>query len=387
LHVLVIGGGVVGCGAAYAMARRGTEITLLERSSIGSGASGAAAGMLAPLAESRSRDAFAEFGSAALAGFGSWLAEVQEAAGMSADACAHGSLVLAAGDAQAAALAARLRWQRTLDGAALYLDHRQLHELVPGLSPKFTAAVHYPSELSVDAGRYTLALRRAAEAAGARIVEGTEVVAVDLRARDAQVRLRTGAELTGDAVLLTVGSEVALLRATGVELPLVAVKGEIIRLRPAGRMSELIIFGPGGYLTPRADGSVLVGATQDPMRQDREVRAGAVDGLLSFALRTMPALADAAFAGAWSGLRPQLADLLPAIGPVPGKDRLFVSLGHHRNGILLAGWSGDVIARSILDSEAVPEAVSPARFFAQPPVAVPRLPTSALLPQPTQDRR
>ncbi|HVB77142.1 MAG TPA: glycine oxidase ThiO [Candidatus Nitrosotalea sp.] len=385
MHVLVIGGGVVGCGAAYALARRGSEITLLERSSVGSGASGAAAGMLAPLAESRSQDAFAEFGSSALAGFGSWLAEVQEAAGMSADVFAHGSVVLAAGDAQAAELADRLSWQRTLDPTALYLDRGQLGGLVSGLSPRFTAAVHYPGELSVDAARYTLALRRAAEAAGARFVEGTEVVAVDVRARDARVRLRTGAEVTGDAVLLTVGSEVALLRAVGVGLPLIAVKGEIIRLRPPGRVSQQIVFGPGGYLTPRADGSLLVGATQDPMRQDLTVRAGSVDGLLKFAFSTMPALTNAAFAGAWSGLRPQLADLLPAIGPVPGRDRLFVSLGHHRNGILLAGWSAEVIARSILESEPVPEAVSPARFPA-PPVA-PTLSAAARIAQPAWEPR
>ena len=48
-RVVVIGGGVIGCAAALALARRGASVTLLERDAIAAGASQAAAGMLAPL--------------------------------------------------------------------------------------------------------------------------------------------------------------------------------------------------------------------------------------------------------------------------------------------------------------------------------------------------
>jgi glycine/D-amino acid oxidase-like deaminating enzyme len=52
VRVIVVGGGVIGCSAACALARRGAKVILVERSVVGSGASGAAAGMLAPLSES-----------------------------------------------------------------------------------------------------------------------------------------------------------------------------------------------------------------------------------------------------------------------------------------------------------------------------------------------
>jgi len=52
LTVVIVGGGVIGCAAAVALARAGAAVTLIERDRIGSGASHAAAGMLAPLSES-----------------------------------------------------------------------------------------------------------------------------------------------------------------------------------------------------------------------------------------------------------------------------------------------------------------------------------------------
>src|ERR1700692_4025396 len=52
MHVLVSGGGVIGCSIAYYLQRAGADVTLIERQRIGAGASTAAAGMLAPLAES-----------------------------------------------------------------------------------------------------------------------------------------------------------------------------------------------------------------------------------------------------------------------------------------------------------------------------------------------
>lgn len=362
MRVVVVGGGVIGCAAALALARRGVEVELLERGVVGSGASGAAAGMLAPLSESDSPGPFVEIGLAALREFDRWVESVEELARMRVDLVRSGVLMLASGPEQERALQARHAWQLGCDARTEYLDATALARLAPHLGPGFTGALHYPSEVQVDARRYTLAIGRAAAAAGVHVREGAEVNAILTRSGRAVGVQVAGERLAADAVLIASGSDVSLLRLAGVDLPLVPIKGESLRLLPARSLGGPIIFAPGGYLTPKADGSVLVGATQIPDRHDLAVAAGSVAALLDFAFRVVPALKEATFAESWAGLRPSLPDRLPAIGLVAQIESLWVALGHHRNGILLAGWTGERLAAAMLDGEPLPEAVRPDRF-------------------------
>ena len=207
-------------------------------------------------------------------------------------------------------------------------------------------------------------MSRAASAAGAHVREGTPATAILIQDRRAVGVQIAGERLAADAVLVASGSDAALLRLAGVDLPLTSIKGELVRLVPAARLAGPIIFAPGGYLTPKADGSVLVGATQMPDRHDLVVGAGSIATLLDFAFGVVPALREARFAEAWAGLRPSLPDRIPAIGPVPQVDSLWMAVGHHRNGILLAGWTGEQLAAAILDQVPVPEVVAPGRFLA-----------------------
>ena len=50
--VIIVGGGVIGCSIAYYLTQAGARVTVFERGEIGGEASGAAAGMLAPLDDS-----------------------------------------------------------------------------------------------------------------------------------------------------------------------------------------------------------------------------------------------------------------------------------------------------------------------------------------------
>jgi len=49
--IVVVGAGVVGLGLGWRLAQRGADVSLFDRSTAGSGASSAAAGMLATCAE------------------------------------------------------------------------------------------------------------------------------------------------------------------------------------------------------------------------------------------------------------------------------------------------------------------------------------------------
>ena len=118
----------------------------------------------------------------------------------------------------------------------------------------------------------------------------------------------------------------------------------LLRATLAGRHSG----GRHGYVVPRADGRVLVGATTEAIGFDKRVTAGAMAWLLSLALEFVPQLADARVVDQWSGLRPQSADGLPLLGPHRAVQGLIFASGHHRNGILLTPVTAEVTVNAVL---------------------------------------
>lgn len=271
VRVVVIGGGVIGCAAAFALARRGARVTLLERDAIAAGASQAAAGMLAPLSESDTPGALASAGLEALALHKRSVQALEEIAGTSIGATLAGTFMLARDEKQAEALRRRLEWQRELDDSIALLEGDEVNRAVPGLGEGFLAGLHYPAEMQVDSRSYTIALAKAAMGSGAEVVQRTPVIAFR-RSGERVIAVETPeAVINADRVLVATGHDASLLHSLGVALPLEPVKGDLLRLRPPQVVTRSIIFAPGGYLTPKADGTLLVGATQQPERHDNVV--------------------------------------------------------------------------------------------------------------------
>jgi glycine oxidase len=79
----------------------------------------------------------------------------------------------------------------------------------------------------------------------------------------------------------------------------------------------------------------------------KHVTAGGLHGILSMALEVAPGLASAPVVETWAGFRPFTPDAAPLLGegPLPG---LFFATGHHRNGILLAPVTAEVVSQAVL---------------------------------------
>src|SRR5581483_12281481 len=136
----------------------------------------------------------------------------------------------------------------------------------------------FAGDWSVDNRRYAAALRAAAAAAGVRVLRGrvTEVLTSGDRVRG--VRLADGGDLGADRVVASAGCWTGAI--AGVPAPVRAavrpVKGQLLRLRhPRGLPPVLThtiratVRGADVYLVPRADGEVVVGATQEERGPDR----------------------------------------------------------------------------------------------------------------------
>lgn len=362
MRVVIVGAGVIGCATAFALADRGAEVLIVDRSGVGSGASAAAAGMFAPFSESSKPGPVFKAGVEALNEFAGWREAVEEAAGVELEVSPAGGLVVAPRCQHAEELRARLVWQAEVDSRNEWVDEQGLKTLAPHLRPGIAGGVHYPAEMQVNAARYTRVLAKAALARGAQLKEGSLVRAlVTSGDRVAGIQLND-IRISADAVVLAPGADAELLEQAQLALPLGPVKGELIRLRPTVDLPRHLVRAPGGYLAPTADGSFLVGASEFPGRSDHSVAAESMTNLLNFATALVPALREANFEGAWAGLRPTLPDRIPAVGIAPMHRDLWLAVGHHRDGILLAGWTGRRLASAMLDGERLPEPVLPMRF-------------------------
>lgn len=123
-------------------------------------------------------------------------------------------------------------------------------------------------------------------------------------------------------------------------LKLRPVYGDVLQLRVPAHQFPLLNHVVRGfvesrpvYLIPRGDGTLTIGATS---REDErpQPQAGGVHQLLRDAIEILPAIEDCDFIEATTGARPGTPDDLPYLGRV--NDRVVVSTGYFRHGILLA---------------------------------------------------
>lgn len=328
--VVVVGGGLAGLPVALRAAQRGLSVVVLDAG--GPAAWPVAAGMLAPVTEAEA--GAPELLEAMLAAAARWPAFAAE---LGVELHATGTLVVARDAGEAAALdrEAALREALGLETERLLPTDARARE--PALAPRVRAALHVPGDHSVDPRAVVEALARAARAAGAEVRRGCEVVEVG----PGGARLHDGTHVAAGRVVLAAGAAGAALGP----LPVRAVKGQTVRLRGAPLLGHVVRYETG-YVVPRRDGRVVVGATVEE-RADTAVTAGGVLDLLRDAAEVVPGLLELELEACVAGLRPATADGLPVLGAHPGAPWLVHATGHFRNGVLLAPLTGDLVAAEL----------------------------------------
>jgi glycine oxidase len=346
---VIVGGGVIGLSCAWRAAQRGARVAVVERSNPAAGATGVAAGMLAPVGEL----AFGEpqllrMTLAAAELYPDFVAELEAASGISTGYSSGGALHVALDRDEAAELHRVHELQRSLGLAAEWLAPRRCRQLEPGLTPSFNGGVHAPDEAAVEPRALAAALLAALGAAGVEVRTETGVAEALLDGeRIAGLRTEDGEELRAATVVLAAGawSGLAEWLPQPARPPVRPVKGQILELcaRDGVPPCERIVASERVYLVPRADGRLVVGATVEEQGFDTAVTAGGVHELLREAYRLLPDVAEMELTEAMAGLRPGTPDNLPRVGPSP-VDGLLWATGHYRNGILLAPLAANAIA-------------------------------------------
>jgi glycine oxidase len=373
--VIVAGGGVIGTAIAWQAAAAGLDVVLVDPGQQDA-ASLVAAGMLAPASE-------ALFGEGELLGlnllavarFGSFAAELEEASGAQVGLRREGTLAVAYDPGDHAALLRLTAFRRSVGLDAEELSSRACRELEPFLAPDVHGGVLFAGDWSVDNRRYVAALAEAARRAKVRFVRDRVLALQVSDGRASGVRLAGGANIGSAQVVLAAGCWSAAVAGLPDALAAVIrpVKGQLLRLRhPAGLAPVLshtirsIVRGTDVYLVPRSDGELIVGATSEERGEDRTVTAGAVHDLLHDAMSVLPVTSELTLAETCAGLRPGTPDNGPVVGRC-GPDGLLLATGHYRNGILMSPATSDAVTALLAGQRAAPEwdPFTPQRFTGQ----------------------
>jgi glycine oxidase len=361
--VAIIGAGVVGLGIAWRLAARGVKVSVFDRGAAGSGATHAAAGMLAACAEAEpGEEALVALGRDSQARWPAFAEELKAASGIDVELRTEGTLVLALTADDQARLHHHLEFQRRLDLPLTWISAGETRKREPHLAGKLAGAVLSPEDHQVDNRKLARALRIAAEAAGASVREHQAATAISSTGRRVDgVVLADGAKHAADVVVLAAGAWSRGIAATIPDLspralpPVRPIKGQMLSLRmdAAAPLINHVIWAPGIYMVPRRDGRLICGATVEEKGFDTTLTAGGVLTLLEAAWRAVPAIEELPIDEMWVGHRPGSRDDAPILGPA-ALDGLIYATGHHRNGILLAPVTADAIARLALDGTIEP---------------------------------
>jgi glycine oxidase len=372
--VVIVGGGVIGLAVAWRACQKGLSVTVFERGEIGMGTSHVAAGMLAPVAEvefGEAGQAVLELGLRSAEIWPEFAAELERASGEEVGLLKTGTLVLARDEDEARELERQFAFRESLGLRTSRLRPSEARELEPALASTVRLALEAPEDHSVDPRLVLVALRRACEAVGARLREHTPVARAlldDAGTRLTDVLLEDGESVSTRHVVIAAGAWSGCLEGLPSEarVPVRPVKGQILRLRdPAGPgLLERVVRFEGGYLVPRADGRYVLGATVEERGFERHATAGGVYQLLRDAHEVVPGVSELQIEELCVGLRPGTPDNLPMIG-AGALDGLMWATGHHRNGILLAPLTAELVVDTLLgerSGNALLSACDPLRF-------------------------
>ena len=350
--VEIVGGGVTGISCALTLANRGKRVRVHEAREVASGASGRNGGF-ALRGGAMAYDSAREWlGPEPAADY--WRlteAYVDRMGELGGDAFRRTGSLRLAGDDERDELLAEYDALRE-DG----FDAEWRDELPGRLAGRFPGALFHPADAVLQPARLVRRLAADAAAAGVEIREHARVAELG--------------ELEADTVVVaTDGYPSGLLgELEGLIIP---TRGQMLATEPLPeRLFPLPHYGRHGldYWHQNEEGRLLVGGFRD-VDMDSEFTAteatteriqSALENFVEQLLGRRPEITHR-----WAGVFGLVPDLMPVVGPVPGRDGLWVAGGYSGHGNVLGLMCGDLVAQAI-GGEPHPllEAMAPARLLA-----------------------
>jgi glycine/D-amino acid oxidase-like deaminating enzyme len=341
-EVVVVGAGAVGCSIAYWLAKRGKDVTLVDRTGPGAGTSTANFGLV--WVSIKEPYTYMEL---SLRSSRLW-PQVVEELGEDVDLRQGGGLKLCLTEADYAKFEAVLdRQRRSPLFEGKMISTHEAKELQPGISDDIVGAVWSPHDGDCNPIKWTYALARGCKRRGVNVMTDTEVTGFDLDEdnRVAGVFTNRGRIAAPYAVNAAGPWAAQLAEMVGVTIGLYPERGQILVSEPA----PMICPTPMSLVRQEPHGQFFMGTTAEDVGFDRSTTAEAAQKITHNAIRMVPYIQNLSIVRHFAGLRPMPRDGLPFLGPIPHIPGYFIAVGH--SGITLSPVHGKIISDLIVDGE------------------------------------
>lgn len=251
--VVIVGGGIVGCTAAYYLARAGIDVLLLEKGEIAGEQSSRAWGFIRQQRRDPNEMPMMMHANAL------WR---QMPAELGADfEWTLGGVLAAPGDEPTWD-----RFSKWVDVSREFgletqlLTKSQVQEKLPNSTGNYLGGIYTPSDGHAEPGKATKAFARAAEAAGATILPYHAVERIDVAGGKVVGVTTDRGQVSASTVIVASGAHSSkVARTVGLRLPMVAIRTTVIQTTPMHRITTAGVWAPDISFRQKPDGSIYVG--------------------------------------------------------------------------------------------------------------------------------
>jgi sarcosine oxidase subunit beta len=352
--VVIVGGGIEGAASAWALSQRGiTNVVVAERDTVGSGMTGKSSGIVR-----------CHYGVSSLAAMATVGLEVFEKAD---EIFGHDigfrqtGYVVGVGEANVAALHKNLAAQRAVGVQTEEINRAEVARMWPFADLEPFAAFGWEARGGYgDAYQTAQAFAVAARTAGVRFRQRCEVAGLLLDGdKVTGVRLADGSEIsTGTVVVATGVWTKPFLTPYGIDVPIRAVREQIVMIRPGVQIGSVPVFSDLvslQYIRPEVGGDVLFGNSDlsdvnvaDPDNYLNRADDAFIDLTVDKVGTRFPGFTDAAISSSYAGCYDVTPDWNPVISKT-GIDGLVVAAGFSGHGFKIAPAVGRLVADLIVD--------------------------------------
>jgi D-amino-acid dehydrogenase len=389
---IVIGGGVIGCAAAYYLSKHGWRVRLVEAGRVGSGCSHGNCGFICPshvlpltmpgtvwpvMKRMFRRDSAIYLKPRWDPALWRWLTRFARAcrrAPMLQAAAARHALLTSSMSLYRQLLADEsldVEWEdrglllvfkspqefeeyehkaefvrQEFGVIAAPFDANQLASFEPALRPGNAGAWHYAGDAHLRPDRLMDALAGMLQSRGVEILEETGATRFHLEKGRAHAVQTVRGSLEADVFVLATGARAPIFASQlGCRIPIQPGKGYSITMRrPAMAPRTPIIFEEHHVaVTPWSSG-IRIGSTMEFVGYDSTINRRRIELFKRVAAENLVEPPAGPVEEEWCGWRPMTWDDLPCIGPAPKVSNVVIAAGHGMIGIATATASGKLAA-------------------------------------------